>query len=431
MVTADNGIRGVLFSIPWPTNERYAMHRAEAQFHAIGVELTGSDSNTHFSFANLSRGHPQSLPAAFRNYTSFSFHSHTQPMLRRFTDYIREHGINVIAGYDLPVRNAAYLPLRRAGVEAIISYWGAPMSSINRPVKRLLKRGDVLLSRARPDRFVFQCEAMRATATLGRGIPLRETSVVFTGVDIDQLLDRGPNDTYPHDTFGIPRDRKLVVFSGHIHPRKGLSVLLDAADVLVNKRGREDIHFLLLGRIQDESHEFIERTAALGLNDAVTFCGYRDDIFRIFAGCTVGVIPTTGWDSFPRSVLEMQGCGLPVLASRLQGLPEMIVDGVTGMTFATGDAAGLADRLQRLCDDVALNERMGNAARERIIRDFDQRRLIQEMAQLIRETLAGKQVSPPDQPATAPHPVPAASERATLGSPSPDKTPAAASFNRL
>jgi glycosyltransferase involved in cell wall biosynthesis len=376
-------ITGILFAIPWPSNEGYAMHRAESQFYEVGLKLTSDVSRIHFSFADMSGGHPRSLPPEFSNCASFSFMQPNLEALERLLRYVEENHINVVVGYDLNVESRIYRSLRQAGVQTIVAYWGAPMSSLNSWPKLFLKKLEVLLRRNRPDLFVFQCEAMRSTATGGRGIPYRETAVVYTGVDTSLLLERDEHSFYAHDAFGIPRNKKIVVFSGHVVERKGILVLLKAAELLINASNRNDIHFVILGRIQPESRRFIETCARLGLEHAFTFAGYRSDVFPIFASCAVGVIPTTGWDSFPRSVLEMQGCGLPILASRLQGLPEMIEEGQTGLSFTVGDHAELAAKLDLLLSDRNLNRTMGRNARRRVLREFDQARLISELARLV------------------------------------------------
>ncbi len=85
----------------------------------------------------------------------------------------------------------------------------------------------------------------------------------------------------------------------------------------------------------------------------------------IFQSAFCGVIPSTGWDSFTLSSVEMAATGLPVVASRLQGLAEAVVDGQTGLLFEAGNASALADALEALLDDPARAHACGLAGRRR------------------------------------------------------------------
>jgi len=73
--------------------------------------------------------------------------------------------------------------------------------------------------------------------------------------------------------------------------------------------------------------------AGLGINGWIRFCGYRDRLVQLYTSCFCGVIPSTGWDPFLRTSVEMAAAGLPVVASRLQGLPEAVLDKETGLLF--------------------------------------------------------------------------------------------------
>jgi glycosyltransferase involved in cell wall biosynthesis len=89
-----------------------------------------------------------------------------------------------------------------------------------------------------------------------------------------------------------------------------------------------------------------------------------------YADAEVFCLPSW-WEAMPLSVLEAMAAGLPVVASAVGGLPEMVSDGETGFLVAPGDAAGLGDALARLVADPALRARMGAAGRRRARERFD------------------------------------------------------------
>ena len=376
-------MKGMLVYIPWPTNTGYAMHRAETQFLAVARRLVQDPQRIFFAYKSLAGGHPRSLPESFQNVVACDFDAGMSRELADIERVIREHKLDVMLGYDLGVWRPWYAGLRRAGVSTMISYWGAPMSRANSGLVLIAKRMQVLCTRSRPDHFVFQSRAMQRLAVEGRGIPSSETSVIRTGINIGALPDREARLGYAHAALGVPADRKLVIFSGHVNARKGIGTLIEAMNELVHRRGRQDIQAVLLGAVDPAEAALFERVRLLGLTDHVMFAGYRDDVFDIFSSANIGVLPTTGWDSFPRSGLEMQGCGLPLVVAHRHGLPEMIEEGVTGFSVKPGDPMDLADRVELLMNDDTLQRDMGNRAADRVREQFTDTRFVAELAALI------------------------------------------------
>jgi glycosyltransferase involved in cell wall biosynthesis len=244
------------------------------------------------------------------------------------------------------------------------------MSSINRGLKLALKRIEVALTRFGPDHYIFESEAMRETAVLGRGIARSRTSVAYLGVDTSLFRPAARHDDYAHAAFDIPRDRHIVYYSGHMQQRKGVAVIMRAAVHLVEALGVLDVHFLLLGNRPGEEEQYHAIYRGTRAENHVTFGGYRRDVADILRGCSIGTIASTGWDSFTMSSLEIASTGLPLVVSRLQGLTETIEEGVTGHSFPVGDHVALAAVLRRLLADDAMRTSQGAAARERVLRRF-------------------------------------------------------------
>lgn len=347
--------RPILVMIPYEVDIGFAIGRLVSAFYEMGVQLTGSASDVHFSFAEVGGKRSPHLPPDFSNLLEFDYRKHTGAVDDRLSDYIAHHRIHTIFGLDVRV-NAPWLKVaRRAGVRRVVSYWGAPMSSIV-TWKYPLKRLEVALTRSRPDLFIFESYAMQACAVRGRGISASSTAIVRTGVDPERFRPMPELRHLVYDEFAIPRHRRIIVFMGHLHERKGVRVLLQVAADL---QSRDDIHFLFLGNRAGDVEKFSP------VSGNVTFGGYHSDIPAILAGCYAGCIPSTGWDSYPMSSLEMQACGLPVIVSDLQGCPET-VDANTGIVVRAGNATALWDAIVNLVNDPARRDRMSDAARARI-----------------------------------------------------------------
>jgi glycosyltransferase involved in cell wall biosynthesis len=153
--------------------------------------------------------------------------------------------------------------------------------------------------------------------------------------------------------------------------RKGPHVLVEAAIELLARRRREDVCFLLCGNKEGESLEYERAYEGMGIDSFIKFGGYRSDLKEIYQSCFCGVVPSSGWDSFPRTSLELAACGLPVIVSRIGGLPEAIVEGKTGLLFDPGNVKQLADRIETLLDNPKLAKEYGEKGRERCVSDLN------------------------------------------------------------
>ncbi len=374
----------MLVMIGYEIDIGFAIGRLVSVFFDMARQWTGNATQVHFAFAKVGAARSNALPPDFHQVIEFDMRQPTPAAAAALADYIRAHRINTVFALDLSA-NASYLgALRSAGIERIFSYWGAPMSSLNSGLKLLLKRLEVaLLRRARPDHFIFESRAMQRFAVEGRGLPARQTAVIPTGVDANRFRPDPANVELVYQRFNIPRERRVIVYMGHLHARKGVHVLMRAAGHLVSVLGRRDAHVLFLGNRGDEVEKFRDDFAAG--TECITFGGYQNDIPALLSGCYAGCIPSTGWDSFPMSSLEMQACGLPVLVSDWQGVPETIADGETGVVVKTGDAALLAQAIAALVDDPSRRDRMAGAARARIEAAFTREHQVANLTRYLQQ----------------------------------------------
>lgn len=353
-----------LFLFHTDSNVGYSIEPAERLFYEVGLEIAGGDpSRIHFAFRSLKPGYPRSLPTGFKNVIEYDHFNLDPQNIRRLADYVRKNGIRLVVIYDIQVVHPLFRPLRKAGASAIISFWGAPISSRMPLWKLTLKRLEVLLSRSKVDGLIFESKAMADLAIHGRGVPAHMIDMVHNGVDAS--LYKPVRSAYVYEALGFPRDKKVIVYAGHMEPRKGLPTLVGAAIDLLYHRKRQDVCFLLCGNKGDESKQYERLYAGLRLDAWIRFGGYRSDMPHIYPSCFCGVIPTSGWDSFPRSPIEMAASGLPVIAARLQGLPESVLDRETGMLFEPGNARELADCIETLLDRPELAAEFGKRGRER------------------------------------------------------------------
>jgi glycosyltransferase involved in cell wall biosynthesis len=191
--------------------------------------------------------------------------------------------------------------------------------------------------------------------------------VIHCGVDTDLLRPR----TAPRPD-GAPL---AILCIGTLHEVKGQVHLVDAIRIL--RDAGVDVRCRLIGDGEDETM-LRERIAAAGLGSMVTLDGRRTraQVIDALGEADVLVAPSVvarngKREGIPVVLMEAMSCGLPVVASRLSGIPELVEDGVSGLLVTPGDSDAIAASLRRLVDDPALRTRIGEAARARVVRDFD------------------------------------------------------------
>lgn len=385
---------GILIYIPYPSNVGYAINQLELAFFEMCREVFSNDRQIHFLYHNLSGGFPKFLPPAFSNIISIDDQLFSSK-INQICSYIKLNSISILFGLDLPVRHLLYKPLRQAGLKIIISYWGAPMSDFSPAYILFLKKLQVLFSRSKPDHFIFESKNMAMSAIYGRGINASRVSIVNLGVDPEKYSPHNRS-SYIYRTFNIPSNRKVIIYSGHMEERKGVHVIIKAAAFMVNHLHQYDVHFLIAGNKNGEESIFYHLYQNSTAQNHITFAGYRDDLARIFPCCYAGVIASTGWDSFTVSSLEMASCGLPLIVSNLQGLPESIDADVTGFLFNTGDHLDLASKIIQILNDPVLHSSMSNAARDRILQNFSFERQVQNLSNTLKTVIKRKMRGYPD-----------------------------------
>jgi glycosyltransferase involved in cell wall biosynthesis len=217
-------------------------------------------------------------------------------------------------------------------------------------------------------------------------VPEGKIAVIANGLDCDRFERPIPR----------PKLRKVVVVA-NLRPEKGHDVLMGAAvDVL---RRYPDAQFEVVGG-GPELQSLLARAEALGVLHAFTFLGHRDDVPARMADGDIFVLPSRS-EAFPNAVLEAMAAGLPIVASGVGGIVELIDEGVTGLLAAPGDTRALADRLCRLMNDPALASRLGDAARAKAHARYSFDRMVAAFESLYLTELARRGVLEAGQPQLA------------------------------
>ena len=197
--------------------------------------------------------------------------------------------------------------------------------------------------------------------------------VVRCGLPLDRLPLRGPRD----------EGESTIICVGRLSPEKGQAGLLRAFASL--KETRPGLKLQLVGDGPDRAA--LEALAAeLDVAQAVTFVGRLSETETLaeIAGSDMLVLPSF-MEGLPIVLMEAMALGVPVVASRVAGIPELVEDGVTGLLFTPSDWDALAGSIERLLDDKTLCDSIGQRAAEKVEAEFDARKSAQRLAALFEQ----------------------------------------------
>jgi len=188
-----------------------------------------------------------------------------------------------------------------------------------------------------------------------------------------------------------------LVCVASLQPQKGQRHLVEAC-ALLRDRGRV-VRCTFVG--EGEERAALETLIhALGLDDVVTLLGAqpRDRVVAIVEAADVVVQPSIvlrsgKTEGIPVALMEALAAERAVVASEVSGIPELVIDGVTGLLVPPGDAAALADAIERLLDDPALRARLGTAGRRKVLEEFDLHRNTALLAERFRQSVDSGRVA--------------------------------------
>jgi glycosyltransferase involved in cell wall biosynthesis len=199
------------------------------------------------------------------------------------------------------------------------------------------------------------------------GVPAERVATLYNGIDLAGLRDGAAR--APARVNGAPR----VGSVGRLTPLKGHAVVLDAAAALL-ERG-VDADFVIAGAAAREAPSHLQelraRAERLGIADRVELVSPFPDLARVLSGLDVMVHASVLPDSLPTTVLEAMALGVPVVATDLGGVPELVRDAETGIVVPPNDPERIADAVAALIAAPETRAAVGRAAYEEATARFD------------------------------------------------------------
>jgi glycosyltransferase involved in cell wall biosynthesis len=202
--------------------------------------------------------------------------------------------------------------------------------------------------------------------------------VIHNGIDVELVRRRLGGDSQYRRQFGIPREAFVVVYVGRFAPEKRPDRVIESFVGLRRERTGMPVRLVMAGdgELRDA---LVAQASALGIGAEVHFTGYIDDVSRLLVECDALVL-SSETEGIPVVVLEAMALGVPVVATAVGGIPEMIEPGRTGLLVESDGHAvqGIQDHLLTLLADQRRRERISQEATLRVQREFSLTHMVQQ-----------------------------------------------------
>jgi len=236
------------------------------------------------------------------------------------------------------------------------------------------------------DRLVTLGAYQKDYLTAREGISPERIEIIANGIDVARGRRTAGASPSRRAALGLGEGAFVIGTVAVLRPEKNISMLFDAVEVLI-MRGT-DARLVIVGD-GSERPMLQQEAVARGLAERIAFLGYHDDPAVLLPSFDVFAL-TSRSEVMPISILEAMAGGIPVVATAVGAVSEMVVDGVTGFLVASGDGFALAERLFELAEAPALRRQMGGRGHERAQSAFALDRMVSRTEALLRATAADR-----------------------------------------
>lgn len=197
-----------------------------------------------------------------------------------------------------------------------------------------------------------------------RGVDPGRITVISNGVDTKTFRPRRGAGERLRAGLGLGADIRLVGMVARMHPVKGHDLFMRAVAVLERTEGLPEVRFLAVGGGPPAYRRKLEKLAAdLEVADRVLFTGEVEDVADVLSGLDLAVVPSR-FEGFSLSAIEAMACGVPVVATAVGAIPEIVKNGVNGLFVREDDPVGLAAGIAAVLKDHSLARRLVKAGLE-------------------------------------------------------------------
>ena len=209
--------------------------------------------------------------------------------------------------------------------------------------------------------------------------------VIPNGINVDEF-DIVFSKEQCREKLGMPLDGKIILFLSGLVPPKGPDVLLKAMLKILKNIPDAKLVFVGSGGMGEELKRLSKK---LGIVKYVKFAGFVGDVLKkalYYKSADVFVLPSIGLESFGIVNLEAMACGVPIVASKIGGVPDVVKDGENGLLVPPRDSEALANGIIHLLENKDVREKMGKNGREKV-KEYSWERIAAETEAIYKEVV--------------------------------------------
>jgi glycosyltransferase involved in cell wall biosynthesis len=240
------------------------------------------------------------------------------------------------------------------------------------------------------DGYIAVSEANRRYLIEEKGLPPEKITVIRNGCDAARFDTGAKAPAGLKTRLGLRENQVVLVVAARLEPQKGHSVLLRAMATVLLEFPEARLVCIgegsLRGALELQVHD-------LGIEHAVHFVGRQSNVREWLALAEFTLLPSL-WEGLPLSAIESLAAGRAVVATSVDGTPEVVMDGVTGFTVPPNDPVAFASAMCWLLRDPGLRARMGQAGREHVSKYFTHERQVRETQDLYLRLWERSRVAP-------------------------------------
>lgn len=373
---------GLLCVANFPANTGYAWNFIEGLFAGVSERLARQGVVSWVAYPSIP-SFPETLRGSAAQPVEMAVHLHRWRSLRTVLSFVRRNRIRVVYLTDRPSWHPAYALLRAAGVRRIVVHDHTSgdrtrPTGVKRLVKLMLRRIPGMLA----DEVVAVSDYVARRKVHVDLVPPERVTRLWNSVTIP-----APD---PHaarrlrELLGLEPHCIVVGCAGRSTPEKGISHLLLAFERAHTATAHDDVPLALvyIGAGPDFD-DLCRLRDTLSSRDWIILTGYRPDAAELLGGADLCVVPSVWQEAFGLAALEPMARGVPVIATSVGGIPEVVAHKATGLLVSPGDDDDLARAMIRLIRSPAERKEFGANGRRRVEAYFTLDRELDELARLL------------------------------------------------
>jgi glycosyltransferase involved in cell wall biosynthesis len=219
------------------------------------------------------------------------------------------------------------------------------------------------------------------------GMSEEKIAIIPNGIDLSEYAELPPKGAFKKK-FNIPEDKKIILYLGRIHKIKGIDFLIRACAYLKNKMSFKNTILIIAGPDDGYLSEIKYLAQASDVSNSILFVGplYGADKLAAYVDSEVYVLPSR-YETFPMTILEAYACGKPIVASRVGGLKDLVIDGETGLLFELGNVKQLARSIFNLLNSNDVAKEMGLKGKNFVRENFTIEKVVERLEKVYDEVV--------------------------------------------